>query len=187
MTVAPGGIDDPRRASQPAADQPLSAVEAAQACYDTLVKIPTDQQKVNDDVDRRAEHLRREYGVHDDQVAKFIAQERAKFADTTPALMPDAARTFIAEQQAEAERKAAEVRAGLSPKSDDVAELMRQQAIWNRERPKLDAKADKGSVAKAAVDAIANAGDPEELKVFATELPSYLQARGVDDTSFLEP
>ena len=171
---------------RPATDPPLSAVDAASACYDTLRKIPQDQRAHNADVDRRAEHMRREYGVEDDKVARFIAEERAKFADTAPALMPDAARSFMAEQQTAASQKVDEVRAGLSPRTDDVAALLHQQQIWARERPKLDAKADKGTAAQAAVGAIANAPDLETLRVYAAELPSYLAARGVDDTTFVE-
>ena len=92
----------------------------------------------------------------------------------------------MAERQAEADRRLGAVKAAITPKSGDVAELMRQQAIWDAERKLLDSKENIGVAAAAAAKSIENATDIEEVTVYASRLPKYFEARGYKDTSLIE-
>ena len=191
MTVA--GLTAEQAARQAAqqrqytpASQAQSPCEAAQAAYETLRRLPSRQQEFNTEVQTRADYLEREVGVKPDEIARFVTAERAKFADTADAQIPGVARRFMAERRAAADCKVDSIRAALSPKSNDIAELVRQQQVWDRERKILDAKASNTVAAVLAADAIAKAADPEELAVYAAELPAYFQARGFDDTSFVD-
>ncbi len=164
-----------------------TACDAAQAAYEVMRRVPQQQRNFNAEAEARADAQAKALGVVDvDMVSRFVAAEKAKFAATVDAQTPDACRQSAAERLAEAERKVEAIRAGFTPKSNDVAELMRQQAIWDAERKVLDSKESIGVAAAAAAKAIESATDPDELKVYAREFPKYFEARGFEDIEFVD-
>lgn len=164
--------------------------DAAQAAYDTMRRVPQQQRAFNAYVEARAAEYAKEFGLDNNhdvaKVNKFVAAERAKFANTTDGQIPGTCRQSMAERRAEADRKLDAVRAALTPKSNDVAELMRQKAIWDAERKLLDSKDNIGVAAAVAAKAIENATDIEEVTVYAREFPKYFEARGHEDISFVD-
>ncbi|MGO9152995.1 hypothetical protein [Mycobacterium sp.] len=164
-----------------------TACDAAQSAYDVMRRVPQQQRNFNARAEALAEEHAKALGFADpDVINRFVAAEKAKFADTLDAQIPGACRQSAAERQAEADRKLDAVRAGLTPKSNDVAELMRQQAIWEAERKVLDSKENLGVAAAAAAKAIESATDIDELRVYARELPKYFEARDYEDTGFID-
>ncbi len=164
-----------------------TAWDAAQAAYNTMSRVPQQQRNFNAQAKARAEEKARELGVVDvDMISRFVTAEKAKFAETTDAQISGTCRQFAAERRAGAERKVEATRAGLTPKSDDVAALMRQQAIWDAESKVLDSKESVGAAAAAAAKVIGNATEPEEVVVYAREFPKYFEARGFDDIEFVD-
>ncbi len=176
-----------RQAAAAALSGDQSPCDAAQSAYDVMRRVPQAQRNFNAEAEARAEEKARELGVVDvDMISRIVAAEKAKFADTLDAQIPGTARQSAAERQAEADRKLEAARAGLTPRSDDVAALMRQQARWDAERKVLDSKENLGAAAAAAARAIENATDIEEVAVYAREFPKYFEARGYEDTSFVD-
>ncbi|MGO8848973.1 hypothetical protein [Mycobacterium sp.] len=164
-----------------------SPCAAAQSAYDVMRRVPMQQRNFNAQAEARGEEHAKALGMADpDVIGRFVAAEKAKFVDEPDAQIPGTCRQFMAERHAEAERKVEEIRAGLTPKSSDVAELMRQQAIWDAERKVLDSKENLGEAVAAAAKAIENATDIDELRVYARELPKYFEARDYEDTSFVD-
>ena len=166
--------------------------DAAQAAYNTMCKVPPQQQAFNTQAEVRANEQAKEFGIDPTdpefgaKLSRAVEAEKAKFANTTDAQIPGIARQFMAERQAEKDRKLDAVKAAITPKSSDVAELIRQQAIWDAEQKVLDSKGDLGVAAAAAAKAIENATDIEEVTVYASRLPKYFEARGYKDTSLIE-
>lgn len=171
-------------------DQTASA--AAQAAYDAMRSVPQQQRNFNAEVNARAEEFAREFGLNpaseDDnaKLQKFIEAERAKFAHSTDGRIPANFRQSMAQRRAEADRKLAAVKAALTPKSDDVAKLIRQQAIWDDEQKILDSKEDIGAAAAVAAEHIESATDLEEVSVYAARMPKYFEARGYKDVGFVD-
>jgi len=164
-----------------------SPCAAAQSAYEVMRRVPQQQRNFNAEAEARAEEYAKALGVADpDVISRFVAAEKAKFADTIDAQFSGTCRQSAAERVAGAERKVEEIRAGLAPKSDDVAALMRQQAIWDAESKVLDSKESVGAAAAAAAKAIENATDPEEVAVYAKQFPKYFEARGHDDIEFVD-
>lgn len=166
--------------------------DAAQAAYDEMRKVPQQQQKFNAQAEARANEQAKGFGIDPTdpefgaKLSRAVEAEKAKFANTTDGQIPATCRQFMAKRQAEKDRNLGAVKAALTPKSSDVAELMRQQAIWEARRKILDSKENIGEAAAAASRAIENAADIEEVTVYARELPLYFEARGHEDTSFVD-
>ncbi len=164
-----------------------SPCDAAQSAYDVMRRVPQQQRNWNAQAEASAEQHAKALGFADpDQINRFVTAEKAKFVGTIDAQIPGICRQSAAERQAEADRKLESVRAGLTPKGDNVAALMRQQAKWDAERKVLDSKESLGAAAAAAAKAIENATDAEEVSVYARELPKYFEARGYEDMGFVD-
>ena len=101
----------------------------------------------------------------------------ATVADATPT---DAVDQAVAQAAARAQKADADyrvARAGLSPKSGDVAGMLRADAIWRRASQELGALPPERFV--AAAQRLIEGASPAELSVLAEELPSFLRSRDV--------
>ena len=164
-----------------------TACDAALSAYNVMSRVPGQQRNFNAEAEARAEAQAKALGVTDpDMINRFIAAEKLKFAQSPDGQVPDICRQSAAARQAEADRKVEEVRAGLAPRSDDVASLMRQQAAWDAESEILDSKENVAEAAAAAAQAIETAADSEEVAVYAQRFPKYFEARGYKDIDFVD-
>ncbi|MGO8967876.1 hypothetical protein [Mycobacterium sp.] len=164
-----------------------TAWDAAQSAYNSMSRVPQQQRNFNAQAEALAEEHAKTLGVADpDVIGRFVAAEKAKFGETTDAQIPGTCRQFMAERRAEAERKVEAERAAFTSKSDDVAKLIREQAIWDAESKVLDSKESVGAAAAAAAKAIEYAADPEEVAVYAQRFPKYFEARGYEDIGFVD-
>lgn len=187
QAVADAAAQQRRAAATAALSGDQSPWDAAQAAYRAMSRVPQAQRNFNAQAEAKTDEFAKQSGEVDPaKLNRFLDAEKAKFLDTTDAQIPDTCRQFAAGRRARAERKVEATRAGLTPKSNNVAELMRQQAIWDAERKVLDSKEDLGAAAAAAAKAIENSTDPEEAAVYAKQLPKYFESRRYEDTAFIE-
>lgn len=104
-----------------------------------------------------------------------LHSEISAFADSPAAAQIDEALALAERREAEAQQAVADIIKTLSPQGDTAQEL-RNTRVWERAARQLD-NAPGDHVAEVARKLIANSTD-DELGVFLTELPAYLDAKG---------
>lgn len=112
-----------------------------------------------------------------------IREHIAAFANTPAGKATEASLQAVQKMADDAQAAAVQARQNLMQPGDSAAEL-RNTRYWNRVERTLDNT--KSGSYTAAVDALIADASPDEIGVLMQELPSYLQTKGLHDTSWID-